>query len=340
MRNIVTRNLDKFDYGQRSHNEYDWVYYFERITRLLFPYADTISFYKGIFDALIDLLKADFIHCITAGDMINTVNEKVDELKCIRKYILAMYDHGIPRSLFGEVNNAVTAFHGAITYTEIASYRQIFFNYYHEVLSSEAEDRVYDRTALDRILAIQKKIKKNISWMVYDLLELYRVNDPQPRMCNEGLMTDFDGNQYKTVRIGDQCWMAENLRVRHFNNGDPIPLAQNRVDVDKMDSLSQAGYCYYTFDGNQSAYGLFYNGFAALDKRGLAPPGWRFPTRDDNSHLSYHLLRYELALELGPEIFCAGAPREDKPGMNLTGFGSQPYGGFIESPEPLHPIKA
>jgi hypothetical protein len=51
-------------------------------------------------------------------------------------------------------------------------------------------------------------------------------NPPDPSCCETGcppIVTDIDGNTYFTVKIGDQCWMAQNLKVAHYRNGDSIP---------------------------------------------------------------------------------------------------------------------
>jgi uncharacterized protein (TIGR02145 family) len=89
---------------------------------------------------------------------------------------------------------------------------------------------------------------------------------------------DIDGNVYKTIKIGNQLWMAENLKVTHYRNGDEIP---NRTDDDEWDSAS-GGYCNYDNDAaNAEIYGHLYNWFAINDSRKLAPEGWHVPTDEE-----------------------------------------------------------
>ncbi|HEY5125334.1 MAG TPA: FISUMP domain-containing protein, partial [Ignavibacteria bacterium] len=55
-------------------------------------------------------------------------------------------------------------------------------------------------------------------------------------------VTDIDGNTYKTVIIGTQEWMAENLNVSHYRNGDVIPQVQDSAQWSK---LTTGAWCYY-----------------------------------------------------------------------------------------------
>ncbi len=80
-------------------------------------------------------------------------------------------------------------------------------------------------------------------------------------------VTDIDGNVYKTVLIGDQWWMAENLKVAHDPEGHPIP-----------------NCCYDDNTNNIAAYGRLYTWNAAMDSsitpgaQGIAPDGWHIPS--------------------------------------------------------------
>ena len=91
----------------------------------------------------------------------------------------------------------------------------------------------------------------------------------------------------EVVKIGKQEWMAKNLDVDHFRNGDPIPQVQ---DSDQWKNLTTAAWCYYKNDpGNGTKYGKLYNWYAVNDPRGLAPEGWHVPTDEEWKILSNYL---------------------------------------------------
>jgi len=91
-----------------------------------------------------------------------------------------------------------------------------------------------------------------------------------------GTVTDIDGNIYKTVKIGNQWWMAENLKVKHYRNGDAI----SNITVDTLWShLTSGAYCSYNNDENNAVtYGYLYNWHVVNDSRGIAPAGWHVPS--------------------------------------------------------------
>ncbi len=100
-------------------------------------------------------------------------------------------------------------------------------------------------------------------------------------------VTDIDGNIYQTVTIGTQVWMAENLRVTHYRNGDPIPSV---TDNSVWASLATGAYCEYNNDpANVAIYGRIYNWYAVNDSRNMAPEGWHIPTDADWQVLSDYL---------------------------------------------------
>ena len=96
---------------------------------------------------------------------------------------------------------------------------------------------------------------------------------------NAPTVTDYDGNVYYTVQIGDQCWMNENLRTLHYSNGDTILLASGRRYPNNDESnVSEYGYLYHwyaTMHLNNSYEGQ------TLDTQGICPPGWHVPSNDE-----------------------------------------------------------
>jgi uncharacterized protein (TIGR02145 family) len=102
-----------------------------------------------------------------------------------------------------------------------------------------------------------------------------------------GTVTDIDGNVYKTVKIGEQWWMAENLKVTHYRNGDAIP---NVTDNTEWEGLSTGAMCSYDNDDNNiETYGLLYNWYAVDDSRNIAPAGWHVPTDEEWKELEMYL---------------------------------------------------
>jgi uncharacterized protein (TIGR02145 family) len=91
-----------------------------------------------------------------------------------------------------------------------------------------------------------------------------------------GSLTDQQGNVYKTIVIGSQEWMAENLNTSVYRNGDPISIFS---DNDSWASTSDGAWTYYLGDVSYACpFGKLYNWYACVDSRELCPQGWHMPT--------------------------------------------------------------
>ena len=106
---------------------------------------------------------------------------------------------------------------------------------------------------------------------------------------------DYQGYDYETVQIGDQCWFAENLRAENYQNGDVIPA--NLPDSVWASTTEGAVAVYGEGDSpiifgsanevqNLLIYGRMYNSFACADERNLCPSGWRVPFTSDFNDLT------------------------------------------------------
>jgi uncharacterized protein (TIGR02145 family) len=101
-------------------------------------------------------------------------------------------------------------------------------------------------------------------------------------------VTDIDGNVYKTCRIGDQLWMAENLRVTHFRNGDPVPAGD--TDLILTGVLKPVYQWITKYDTSiLKDLGRVYTWYAANHTKKLCPIGWRIPDTTDVNILTNFL---------------------------------------------------
>lgn len=137
-------------------------------------------------------------------------------------------------------------------------------------------------------------------------------------------VTDIDGSIYKTVKVGDQLWMAENLRTTRFNDGSGIPLVK---DDNSWHSLTAAGYCWYNNDeaSYKVPYGALYNGYTIASGK-LCPTGWHVPDIEEWR---------DLKIFLGDSTKTGGKLKEsgtahwltpNKGADNRTGFTALPAG--------------
>ncbi|MDX9858603.1 MAG: FISUMP domain-containing protein [candidate division Zixibacteria bacterium] len=127
----------------------------------------------------------------------------------------------------------------------------------------------------------------DLSDMIY-LVNYVFLGGPAPDCAYAtGTVTDIDGNVYQTIRIGEQWWMAENLKVTRYRNGDPI---EHVSEASAWRVLSTGAYCAWDNDPSHvETYGLLYNGYAANDIRGIAPEGWHVPSDAEWKQLEMYL---------------------------------------------------
>ena len=144
-----------------------------------------------------------------------------------------------------------------------------------------------------------------------------------------GTVTDIDGNIYKTITIGTQTWMAENLRTIHYRNGEIIPEV---IDNSAWNALTSGAYCNYNNTRNNDSIAIFgrlYNFYAASDSRNVAPAGWHVPSQTEWTTLITYLGGPSIAGDKLKETFTIHW-NSSSAGTNESGFTALP-GGFRNS---------
>jgi uncharacterized protein (TIGR02145 family) len=146
-------------------------------------------------------------------------------------------------------------------------------------------------------------------------------------------VTDVQGNFYPTVIIGNQEWLAENLKTANYQNGDPI---LEMVTNAEWSSANQGGWCYYgNLPTNEDLYGKLYNWHAVVDSRNVCPAGFHVPDDNDWNEVKSFLIPIVGSVELvGNALKTTGTLQQgnglwNEPNTganNLTQFSGLPGG--------------
>ena len=159
-----------------------------------------------------------------------------------------------------------------------------------------------------------------------DLLSVFGTCAEVPWECGDPL--EYQGYDYETVQIGEQCWFAENLRSENYRNGYTIPA--NLSDAEWQGTTAGAMSAI-----DLDEYGGLYNWHAISDERGLCPSGWIIPSDEDWKVMERELgMSEEDSNAMGRRGTNQGAQVKadygwgiESNGTNSSGFSALP-GGF------------
>jgi uncharacterized protein (TIGR02145 family) len=151
-------------------------------------------------------------------------------------------------------------------------------------------------------------------------------------ILEEDTIMDIDSNTYRTVKIGNQWWMAENLKVTSYNDGTKIRSVLSIEHDSVWAKIDSGAVCKV-----DERYGMLYNWYAVNDSRKIAPKGWHVPTDEE-----WKILEKEIGMsqtEVDKTSWrgtneaeklivksSVGWPTTDVFGSNTSGFSALPSG--------------
>ena len=159
--------------------------------------------------------------------------------------------------------------------------------------------------------------------LIFSLLFACEQFEPERIIKTGPVITDYDGNEYQTVFIGKQLWMAENLKTTTYDDGTPIP---NVTGNTEWSYLTTGAYCWYNNEASyKDAYGALYNWYTVNTGK-LCPTDWHVPTDSEWTTLTEYLGGMSVA---GGKLKEVGTTHWDNPNTGATnesGFTALPGG--------------
>jgi len=188
----------------------------------------------------------------------------------------------------------------------------------------------------DILLKVEKKVTHNLKNMKnksFVLVLVVMILAMTVSAQITGTFSDSRDNKiYQTVKIGTQTWLAENLDVNTFRNGDKIPEAKTAEEWILAGEKGEPAWCYYENDSaNGKIYGKLYNWYAVNSQKGLAPEGWHVSSDDDWREIIFMLNGKDLAADLMKETGTSHWKSKNTTATNKTGFSGLPGGYRIDN---------
>jgi uncharacterized protein (TIGR02145 family) len=154
-------------------------------------------------------------------------------------------------------------------------------------------------------------------------VNVYDESDGDFTLVSSNTVTDIDGNVYQIIQIGNQEWMAENLKVTHYRDGSAI---LNVTNQSSWSNTNVGAYCIYNDNASNEVdtYGCLYNNYAVIDARNIAPEGWHVATDDE-------WIELEMALGMSQSDANAEYFRGTNEGSKLAGHADLWTNGPLEN---------
>jgi uncharacterized protein (TIGR02145 family) len=143
-----------------------------------------------------------------------------------------------------------------------------------------------------------------------------------------GTVTDIECNTYKTIQIGTQNWMANNLKTTKYNDGTSIPI---ETSDSKWEDLSTPAYCWYDNNiSNKATYGALYNWYTVNTTsnggKNVCPSGWHVPTIEEWLTLREYLGGFDIGGRKLKETDTTHWISPNSGATNESGFTALPGG--------------
>jgi uncharacterized protein (TIGR02145 family) len=140
-----------------------------------------------------------------------------------------------------------------------------------------------------------------------------------------GTVADIERNVYKTIPIGTQTWMAENLKTKKYRDGSDIGTTKTTSYDVNAERLPKYQWPYDGIEENVEDYGRLYTFHATTDPRGICPAGWHVPTDAEWNTLIDYLINNGYSEDQNPD--CIGKPLSAKSGWDPSGASDEAIGG-------------